>query len=171
MSINHISNKGYAKRDINQAGRDIIHNHYQARKDKKLLLQPLGPDNDILETAERYWNFVNRDERRLVLFFFFPLVMSIFLGQDFFGSKLFSNFYISAAGIAVFIVLLSVIIMKSTNTCPNCNAGFATYEIRRELLNRKRIADEVVTNIETTRKCRKCKYVYNTQIVNKEMKS
>jgi hypothetical protein len=164
----NIANKANIKagRDVNIAGRDVIHNH--PKEKEKLLLQPRGPDNAILETAERYWNFITQKKRNIIIYFILPLIISLLAGQDYFFTKIFSNIYLTSAGIAVVIALISVLIMRLSNHCPSCGAGFAMSEIKRVLTNRRKVGHTSVTNIDVTSKCRKCGFIATKPIIIEE---
>jgi hypothetical protein len=75
---------------------------------------------------------------------------------------------LTASGIAIFIVLFSVIVMRQDSSCPNCKAGFAMSEVKRELKNRKRVGQTWVTNIDVTKKCRKCKHLETGPLIIEE---
>lgn len=164
----NLKNESNASRDINLAGRDIIHNHNYPRKKEELLMNPHGPDNELLEMAEMYWEFITGKKNRLGYAFILPLVLSILAGQDYFLTKQFSNIYLTLGGIVLFILLFSVLVMKQSNTCPSCGGGFATKEISRKLLNHRLVRNTWITNLEVTRKCRKCNYTYKKPLIIEE---
>ncbi len=168
MNKDHIQNKGNSGRDINLAGRDVVHYHNYSKQKEDLLLNPKGPNNGILEFAEWYWNFISSSKKNFLFSFILPFFGSVFVGQDYFFTRFFSNIYLTSGGIFVFILLFSVLVMRQNNSCPSCKSGFATEEIARKLLNHKLVKDTWIMNIEVTKKCRKCHYSYKFPLILEE---
>jgi len=151
------------------AGRDI-HNYYSENKKDNLKLSPEGPDNVGLELSKQYWKFISKGKGHLVLGLVLPSLVSVFLVQDYWVTKLFENFYPMTAGLLILVLELTATVIKFTNSCPKCKKGFAVSEIDRELTNEKEYPNKIIRNIKVTNACRYCDHVSSRIVVDTEMK-